>query len=101
MPTAAVHDQSSSVLRASATSVVGAVRTRIGPPMSTWPPLEARARRKVDPIGNVSFAGTAYNVGRGWTGQVVDVFTSDGVLCVAIDDTLVRRHDVRHDVSPA
>ncbi len=35
---------------------------------AAWP--TARARRKVDPIGNVSFAGTAYNVGRAWAGQL-------------------------------
>lgn len=46
--------------------------------MSTWPPPAARARRKADPIGNVSFAGTVYNVGRAWAGDVVDVFTADG-----------------------
>lgn len=70
----------------------------VGPPVSTWPPLAARARRKVDPIGNVSFAGAVYNVGRAWSGEVVDVFTAEGALCVAKDDTLVRRHDVRHDI---
>lgn len=67
--------------------------------MSTWPPPEARSRRKVDPIGNVSFAGAVYNVGRARAGEVVDVFTAEGALCVVSEDTLVRRPSVRHDVA--
>jgi hypothetical protein len=61
-----------------------------------WPNPERRAQRRVDTIGNISFASAVYNVGRAFSGSVVEVFTVDGVLHIALDGKIVKRHDARH-----
>jgi hypothetical protein len=45
---------------------------------------------------NISFAGAVYNVGRAFSGGMVEVFTIDGVVCVALDGKIVKRHGARH-----
>jgi hypothetical protein len=61
-----------------------------------WPKPDRRAERRVDSIGNVSFAGAVYNVGRAFSGAVVEVFTVDGVVHIALDGKIVKRHASRH-----
>lgn len=61
-----------------------------------WPRPDRRAPRRVDPIGNISFAGAAYNVGRAFSGSVVEVFTVEGVVYIALDSKIVKRHDAAH-----
>jgi hypothetical protein len=61
-----------------------------------WPKPDRRAQRRVDPIGNISFAGVVYNVGRAFSGSAVEVFAVDGVVHVALDGKIVKRHDARH-----
>lgn len=65
-------------------------------PKRLWPKTGRRARRRVDSIANISFAGAVYNVGRARAGTVVEVFTLDGVLHIALDGRIVKRHDVVH-----
>jgi hypothetical protein len=61
-----------------------------------WPRPDRRAQRRVDPIGNISFAGAVYNVGRAHSGSVVEVFTVEGVVHIALDGKIVKRHDAAH-----
>lgn len=61
-----------------------------------WPRPDRRAHRRVDPIGNISFAGAVYNVGRAFSGFAVEVFTVDAVVHIALDGKIVKRHDARH-----
>jgi hypothetical protein len=61
-----------------------------------WPKPDRRAQRRVDSIGNISFASTVYNVGRAFSGGVVEVFTVDGVVHIALDGKIVKRHDATH-----
>jgi hypothetical protein len=62
-----------------------------------WPRKAERAQRKVDPIGNISYANAVYNVGRAWKGQLVDVFTVGDKFYVACGDSIVRSHPIAHD----
>ena len=61
-----------------------------------WPRPERRAERRVDSIGNISFAGAVYNVGRAHSGSIVEVFTLNGVVHIALDGKIVKRHEVAH-----
>lgn len=61
-----------------------------------WPRPDRRAQRRVDPIGNISFAGAGYNVGRAFSGCAVEVFAVDAVVHIALDGKIVKRHDARH-----
>ncbi len=61
-----------------------------------WPRPDRRAERRVDRIGNISFANAVYNVGRAFSGSVVEVFTLNGVVYIAVDGRLVKRHDAAH-----
>jgi len=65
-------------------------------PPSKWPPKAQRGQRKVDPIGNISFADATYNVDRAWVGQLVEVFTADGVVYVVSGRTIIKRHTPKH-----
>ncbi len=61
-----------------------------------WPKPHRRAQRRVDQIGNISFAAAVYNVGRAFSGRAAEVFTVDGVVHIALDGKIVKRHDARH-----
>jgi len=61
-----------------------------------WPKPDRRAQRRVDPIGNISFAGAVYNVGRAFSASAVEVFTVKGVVHIALDGKIVKRHEARH-----
>lgn len=65
-------------------------------PKRLWPKPDRRAQRRVDSIGNVSFAGAVYNVGRAYSASAVEVFTLNGVLYIALDSKIVKRHDTAH-----
>jgi len=69
------------------------------PPPSKWPPKAHRGERKVDPVGNLGFAGVVYNVGRAWAGRLVEVFTTDGMFCIVSDGTMIRNHPARHSLA--
>ncbi len=51
-----------------------------------WPKPDRRAQRRVDAIGNISFGGAVYNFGRAFSGRVVEVFTLNTVVHIALDD---------------
>jgi hypothetical protein len=61
-----------------------------------WPKPDRRAERRVDRIGNISFANAVYNVGRAFSGSAVEVFTLNGVVHIALDGKIVKRHDATH-----
>lgn len=61
-----------------------------------WPRPDRRAERRVDRIGNISFAGAVYNVGRPFSGRVVEVFTLNAIVHIALDGKTVKRHDAAH-----
>jgi hypothetical protein len=65
-------------------------------PKRLWPRPERRAQRRVDPIGNISFAGAVYNVGRAFSGSAIEVFTLNEVVHIALDGKIVKRHDAAH-----
>lgn len=65
-------------------------------PRRLWPRPDRRAERRVDRIGNISFAGAVYNVGRAYSGSAVEVFTLNGVVHIALDGKIVKRHDAAH-----
>lgn len=65
-------------------------------PKRQWPRPEHRAERRVDRIGNISFASAVYNVGRAFSGSAVEVFTRNAVVHIAIDGKIVKRHDAAH-----
>ena len=65
-------------------------------PKRLWPKPDRRAQRRVDSIGNISFASAVYNVGRAFSGRAVEVFTVNGVVHIALDSKIVKRHDAAH-----
>ena len=64
-------------------------------PRAKWPSPAQRGQRKVDSIGNVSFAGTTYNVGRLWAGRLVDVFTAYCTFYIVSGRSVVT-HRAKH-----
>jgi hypothetical protein len=65
-------------------------------PKRLWPKPDRRAQRRVDSIGNISFASAVYNVGRAYSGGVVEAFTVEGVVHIALDGRIVKHHDAVH-----
>ena len=61
------------------------------------PTMGTEVRRKVDPKGCVSFAGTAYTVGYRYRGQVVGVRLVGDTVQTVLDGVLLRTHKARHD----
>jgi transposase InsO family protein len=55
--------------------------------------------RVVDGAGQVSFAGTMYQVGHAWRRRSVQVSIVAGSVQVACDGQIVRVHPIRHDRS--
>jgi hypothetical protein len=55
--------------------------------------------RKVDPRGDVAFAGTGYRVGMSHVGQDVEVHLVDDTVQIYFEGTLIRTHQARHDRS--
>lgn len=53
--------------------------------------------RGVDSRGSVSFAGTSYQVGNRYIGQLAGVRLVDDTVQITIDGALVRTHRARHD----
>jgi hypothetical protein len=64
--------------------------------MRLWPRPDQRAERRVDSIGNISFANAVYDVGRAFSGSVVEVFRVEDVVHIALDGKISKRHDARH-----
>ncbi len=67
-------------------------------------PRKAQARtvgipviRKVDPHGDVSFAGTAYRVGNGYKRKDVEVRLLGDTVQILFEGKLIRTHAARHD----
>jgi hypothetical protein len=55
--------------------------------------------RKVDPRGDVAFAGTSYRVGMSHVGQDVEVHLVNDTVQIYFEGTLIRTHEARHDKS--
>ena len=53
--------------------------------------------RKVDPSGNVSFAGTNYRVGRAHIRRQVQVAMVGDTVEISVGSTLIRTHRAHHD----
>jgi transposase InsO family protein len=64
----------------------------------TLPKMVGRpVRRKVDPAGCVSFAGTNYRVGNGYRREIVEVRLVGDVVQILFEGKVVRQHEARHD----
>jgi hypothetical protein len=55
--------------------------------------------RRVDPRGDVAFAGTGYHAGVRHAGQDVEVRLIDDSVEIYLEGTLLRTHKARHDKS--
>ena len=67
-------------------------------PRRTLPKMVGRpVRRKVDPAGCVSFAGTNYRVGNGYRREIVEVRLVGDVVQILFGGKVVRQHEARHD----
>jgi len=62
-------------------------RTLVGRPVT----------RKVELSGSVNFAGTAYRVGNGYRGQMVEVSLVGDTVQIKLDGKILRTHEARHD----
>ena len=54
-------------------------------------------RRKVDPAGCVSFAGTNYRVGNRYKREFVEVRLVGDVVQILFEGKIIRQHEARHD----
>ncbi len=54
-------------------------------------------KRKVDPAGCVSFAGTNYRVGNGYRREIVEVRLVGEVVQILFGGKIIRQHEARHD----
>lgn len=73
-------------------------QTRTKPRQVERPKLVGRpVTRKVEPSGSVNFAGTAYRVGNGYRGQMVEVLLVGDTVQIKLDGKLLRTHEARHD----
>jgi len=67
-------------------------------PRQEKPKLVGRpVTRKVEPSGSVNFAGTAYRVGNGYRGQMVEVSLVGDTVQIKLEGKIVRTHEARHD----
>jgi hypothetical protein len=55
--------------------------------------------RKVDPRGDVAFAGTGYRVGMAYARKDVEIHLVDDTVEIYFEGTLIRTHKARHDRS--
>jgi transposase InsO family protein len=53
--------------------------------------------RKVDPRGDVAFAGTGYRVGLGYARKDVEIHLVDDTVQIYFEGSLIRTHKARHD----
>jgi len=71
---------------------------RTKPRQVSKPKLVGRpVSRKVEPSGSVNFAGTAYRVGNGYRGQMVEVSLVGDTVQIKLDGKILRTHEARHD----
>jgi transposase InsO family protein len=55
--------------------------------------------RKVDPRGDVAFAGTGYRVGMSYARKDVEIHLVDDTVQIYFEGSLIRTHKARHDRS--
>jgi hypothetical protein len=57
----------------------------------------ASVTRKVDSLGNLSFAGTNYRVGNSFRRRQIQVAVVGSTVEISIGEELIRVHRIRHD----